>query len=200
MRTEYAHFHVLSLLTGVGKFRLFGWMQRPHCRTTSYSYSSAMTTISSACFIRVHEVWACSQGTQVRERESGFRYTPTTCFETFPFPEPTDDQRAAIADAARELDRLRNNWLNPPEWTRTETLTFPGSVDGPWARYVHDPDSRRHRHRPLSPNRGQGRRRAKELKKTGTLTNLYNQRPAWLDLRTRNSTPPYSPPTAGTPA
>jgi hypothetical protein len=106
-------------------------------------------------------------------------YNPTTCFETFPFPEPTDDQRAAIADAARELDRLRTNWLNPPEWTRTETLTFPGSVDGPWARFVHDAKG------------GIGTVRyprivakddecAKELKKR-TLTNLYNQRPAWLD-------------------
>jgi hypothetical protein len=37
---------------------------------------------------RVHEVWARAQGTQLRERESGFRYTPTTCFETFPFPWP----------------------------------------------------------------------------------------------------------------
>ena len=91
---------------------------------------------------RIHGVWAERQGTQLREKDSGDRYTPTTCFETFPFPEPTDDQRSAIADAARELDRLRNNWLNPPEWTRTETLTFPGSVDGPWARYVHDADSR----------------------------------------------------------
>jgi hypothetical protein len=73
---------------------------------------------------------------QVRERESGFHYTPTTCSETFPFPDPTADQRNPIAAAARELDRLRNNWLNPPEWTRTEVLEFPGSADGPWRRYV----------------------------------------------------------------
>ncbi len=72
--------------------------------------------------------------------ESGFRYTPTTCFETFPFPEPTDEQREAIAAAAKELDTLRNNWLNPPEWTKTETLEFPGSADGPWKRYVTDVD------------------------------------------------------------
>ena len=52
-------------------------------------------------------------GTQLREAESGFRYTPTTCFQTFPFPRPTDEQREAIADAARELNRLREGWLNP---------------------------------------------------------------------------------------
>ena len=31
----------------------------------------------------------------------------------FPFPTPTDEQRAAIATAAAELNRLRENWLNP---------------------------------------------------------------------------------------
>ena len=52
--------------------------------------------------------------------ESDPRYTPTTCFETFPFPwppgqEPADDPRVeAIAQAARELVQLRDAWLNPP--------------------------------------------------------------------------------------
>ena len=54
----------------------------------------------------------------------------------FRFPSPTPDQQAAIAAAAKELDELRNRWLNPPEWTKTEVLEFPGSVDGPWARYI----------------------------------------------------------------
>ena len=34
----------------------------------------------------VHELWARGMGTQLREVESGFRYTPTTTFETFPLP------------------------------------------------------------------------------------------------------------------
>ena len=62
---------------------------------------------------RAHELWARAMGTQVRERESGFRYTPTTCFQTFPFPRPTDEQREAIADAARSLNARREGWLNP---------------------------------------------------------------------------------------
>ncbi len=49
---------------------------------------------------------------------------------------------AAIAIAAKELDTLRTNWLNPPEWTRQEVLEFPGSTTGPWSRNVHDPDER----------------------------------------------------------
>lgn len=132
---------------------------------------------------RLHETWARSpgMGTQVRERESGFRYTPTTCFETFTFPRPTIEQKNAIAAAAKELDTLRNNWLNPPEWVREEVLEFPGSVDGPWARYVHDGDGRgigTVRYPRLVPKNEEC---AKELKKR-TLTNLYNQKPTWLTL------------------
>ena len=57
---------------------------------------------------RIHTLWASAVGTQLEDRP---RYTPTTCFETF--PEPTDAQREAIATAAEELNRLRENWRNP---------------------------------------------------------------------------------------
>ena len=65
-------------------------------------------------------------GTQLREAESGTRYTPTTTFETFPFPWPpgqedqSDPHVQAIAAAARELVQLRDNWLNPPGATEAE--------------------------------------------------------------------------------
>ena len=97
---------------------------------------------------RVHELWALGKGTQLREAESGFRYSQTLTFATFPFPwppgqEPTDAPRVeAIAQAARELVEKRDRWLNPEGATE------------------------------------------KELKKR-TLTNLYNQRPTWLDLAHR---------------
>jgi hypothetical protein len=130
---------------------------------------------------RAHEVWARSRGTQLREKESGFRYTPTTCFETFAFPRPTKLQKDCIAAVASDLDAMRNNWLNPREWVREEVLQFPGSVDGPWARYVHDADARgvgTVRYPRLVPKDEEC---AKELKKR-TLTNLYNQMPTWLQL------------------
>ena len=82
-----------------------------------------------------HVTWALAMGTQLESRP---RYIVSTCFETFPFPEPTEEQREAIAAAARELDQLRGNWLHPP---------------------------------------GLG---ASELRRR-TLTNLYNQRPTWLE-------------------
>jgi hypothetical protein len=53
-----------------------------------------------------------------------------------PLKPKTDCESTAIAQAAAELDRLRTNWLNPPEWTREEILEFPGSLDGPWARFI----------------------------------------------------------------
>ena len=88
---------------------------------------------------RIHEVWALSMGTQLESRP---RYTPTTCFETFPFPEPTDEQRDAIAEAARELDQLRQGWLNPPNATESElkkrTLTILYNARPTWLKMVHE--------------------------------------------------------------
>ena len=74
---------------------------------------------------RIHGVWAAAMGSQLREAQSGLRYTPTTCFETFPFPRPTNAQREAIADAAAELNRLRENWLNPVDMFGNPSLTAP---------------------------------------------------------------------------
>ena len=67
---------------------------------------------------RFHEVWALAMGTQLESRP---RYTPTTCFETFPFPEPDDAQRDAIAQAAAQLNEFRENKLNgDPDLTLTK--------------------------------------------------------------------------------
>ena len=185
MRTAIAPLGRFIVTAGLSKHRIFTWMSHP----VLPDHQLIVFARSDDCFFgvlhsRVHEVWARAQGTQLRERESGFRYTPTTCFETFALPRPTEEQTAAIAAAAKELDDLRNGWLNPPEWTREEVLEFPGSADGPWARYVHNPD-----------DRGIGTVRyprivpadeacAAKLKKR-TLTNLYNERPTWLDLAHR---------------
>ena len=86
-------------------------------------------------------------GTQLREAESGFRYTPTTTFETFPFPwppgqEPLDDPRVeAIAAAARELVHLRDAWLNPPDASEAElkkrTLTNLYNARPTWLDNAH---------------------------------------------------------------
>jgi hypothetical protein len=90
---------------------------------------------------RIHEIWSLATGGQLREAESGFTYTPTTCFETFPFPRPSDDQREAIAAAARELVRLRDGWLNPPGLDPAElskrTLTNLYNARPTWLEHAH---------------------------------------------------------------
>jgi SAM-dependent methyltransferase len=91
---------------------------------------------------RIHEAWARGMGTQLREVESGFRYTPTTCFETFPFPRPSDLQREAIAEAARDLDRLRTGWLTPPGLSDADlakrTLTNLYNARPTWLAQAHE--------------------------------------------------------------
>ena len=88
-----------------------------------------------------HELWARSVGSQLRESESGGTYTPTTCFQTFPFPRPTGERREAISTTAAELNRLREGRLNPPEATATElsrrTLTNLYNERPTWLSNVH---------------------------------------------------------------
>jgi type II restriction/modification system DNA methylase subunit YeeA len=97
----------------------------------------------------LHEIWARAQGTQLREVESGFRYTPNSTFMTFPFPYPpgTEPTEAgspivrAIADAARELVRLRDAWLNPPNESEADikdrTLTKLYNARPDWLANAH---------------------------------------------------------------
>jgi type II restriction/modification system DNA methylase subunit YeeA len=98
----------------VSKHRLFAWMEAPTLPDHQFfAFARNDDYFFGVLHSRFHEVWARAQGTQVRERESSFRYTPTTCFETFPFPEPTNEQKIDISTAAKELNELRENWLNP---------------------------------------------------------------------------------------
>ena len=100
----------------VSKHRLFIWVEKdtlPDSATIAIARDDDYTF--GVLHSRIHELWARGMGTQLREVESGFRYTPTTCFETFPFPEPDDAQREAIADAAKRLNELREGWLNPTD-------------------------------------------------------------------------------------
>ena len=128
---------------------------------------------------RFDEVWAQNIGTQLRERESGLNYNVQSSFETFPFPDSNEEQKMDMSVAAKELNERRENWLNPPEWTTTRVLEFPGAFDGPWSRFVVDPDARgigTVRYPRVEPRDDDC---AKKLTKR-TLTNLYNERPAWL--------------------
>jgi type II restriction/modification system DNA methylase subunit YeeA len=91
-------------------------------------------------------------------------------FGTFPFPDglapevpasayATDPRAARIAEAARRLDELRRNWLNPPDLTRTAlevVADFPDRIAP-----IHE--------------------HAAAILRKRTLTALYSERPTWLD-------------------
>ena len=186
----------------VSKHRLFVWIPSVCLPdTATYVFARSDDYFFGLLHSRLHEIWARAQGTQLRERESGFRYTPTSCFETFPFPwppgkEPQKDELVqTIGKAAQTLCELRDNWLNPPEWTTTEVLEFPGTVGGPWDRYIEKDEHGNVKTDTVNVPGGETIRVgkvkyprtvpkdetcAKKLKKR-TLTNLYNERPAWLD-------------------
>ena len=76
-------------------------------------------------------------------------------------------------------NELRESCPNPPEWVKTQVMEFPASVDGPWARFVVEPDARgigTARWPRLVPKTVD----AVAMLKERTLTNLDNERPTWL--------------------
>ncbi len=110
------------LTSRVSKHRLFIWLPVATLPdSATFAIAREDDYFFGALHSNIHEIWARAQGTQLREVESGFRYTPNTTFDTFPFPWPPgtespedeDPRVKAIADAARELVRLRDAWLNP---------------------------------------------------------------------------------------
>ena len=151
----------------LAKHRLFVWLQSP---TLPDSQIVAIAREDDYTFgvlhSHAHELWSLRMGTSLEDRP---RYTPTSTFETFPFPWPLDTlgsalteeqraHRAAVAEAARELDRARQHWLNPPDLVREE----PDVVAS------------------LPPRLLPVDEEAERVLKKRTLTNLYNDRPTWL--------------------
>jgi type II restriction/modification system DNA methylase subunit YeeA len=132
----------------VAKHRVFAWL-RPEVLSNDGTVVFARDDdyFLGVLHSKAHELWARGQGTQLREVESGFRYTPTTTFETFPFPwppgkEPIGDPRVeAIARAARELVEQRDAWLNPGGATEKDlarrTLTNLYNQRPTWLALAH---------------------------------------------------------------
>jgi hypothetical protein len=151
----------------IAKYRLFCWIAASICPDHQLIVIARDDdTTFGILHSRFHEKWALRLGTSLEDRP---RYTPSTTFETFPFPEgltpniPAKDYAAdkrtiAIAAAANKLNELREAWLNPPDLVKRVPEVVPGFPD-----------------RILPVNDAA----AATLKKR-TLTNLYNERPAWL--------------------
>ncbi|MXX80257.1 MAG: class I SAM-dependent DNA methyltransferase [Chloroflexi bacterium] len=175
MRSAVAPLARFVVTPTVSKHRLFVWLDPPTlpdhqliviARDDDYSFGVLHS--------RPHEIWSLRLCTWLGVGNDP-RYTPTTTFETFPFPWPlntpnddlTPEQRShrdAIGAAAKALDDKRRLWLNPPEWVREVPDVIPSLPN----RLLPVDDEA-----------------AEQLKKR-TLTNLYNQRPTWLDNLHRN--------------
>ncbi len=174
----------------VAKHRAFTWLPAtvwPHQTVIAIARSDDVSM--GLLQTRIHQAWALRLGSWMGKGNDP-RYTPTTCFETFPFPAgltPADTahQRTeplpggalipadlppavrphaeAIARAAKRLVDLRDAWLNPPEWTERVPEVVPlGLAVSPYPdRIVAKPGHEA------------------ELAQR-TLTKLYNARPTWL--------------------
>ena len=153
----------------VAKHRLFVWCDTRICPDKRLVVIARDDdTTFGVLHSRFHEAWSLRLCTWHGQGNDPV-YTPTTTFETFPFPvglAPTvpvtnyvaDPQATAVAEAARRLVELRDRWLNPPEWVEW--------VDEPAPGY---------------PRRSVPRdEEAANLLKKRMLTNLYNARPQWL--------------------
>ncbi|CDX60248.1 putative DNA methyltransferase yeeA [Mesorhizobium plurifarium] len=172
MRSRIAPLRRYIVTPETSQYRLFVWLSYPVLPDKNLIVIPHEDDVMFGLLhSRFHELWALRKGSDLQDRP---RYTHTSTFATFPFPAGlapnvpaaayADEPRAkAVADAARRLNELRENWLNPADLVRQESEVVPGFPD---------------RVLPVSEAA------AKELAKR-TLTNLYNQRPAWLDLAHR---------------
>ncbi|MFK0206192.1 type IIL restriction-modification enzyme MmeI [Agrobacterium sp. NPDC090283] len=153
----------------VAKHRLFVWMEK---QVLADSAAIAIARGDAVTFgllhSRFHETWSLKMGTFLGVGNDP-RYTPTTTFETFPFPEgltpdipaqryQRNPRAIAIAATANRLDALRNAWLNPADLVFTEPEVVAGYPDRVLPKDVLAAAALRER----------------------TLTNLYNLRPQWL--------------------
>ncbi len=142
----------------VAKHRLFVWVPGdvlPDCQVVAIANDDdAMLGILQS---RAHELWTLRMCTFLGVGNDP-RYTPSTTFETFPFPssllgseeQPRSKELNDVRDATQRLVELRSRWLHPSDaWPSEETR----SPSAPMAEG------------------GDGAR---------TLTNLYNVRPTWL--------------------
>ena len=92
--------------TATGKRILFVWCEpdwRPSNATNVFALDTdyAMGLLTS----RIHTEWARARSSTLR---ADIRYTPSSAFETFPWPQPAGPQRERIARLSRELLDLRS--------------------------------------------------------------------------------------------
>ncbi len=130
----------------VSKHRVFVWMPANVIPSLVVVFSREDDYFFGVLHSRAHELWARRLGTYMGAGND-LRYTPTNCFEKFPLPWPPDEEPEGdvriedIAEAARRLDELRRNWLNPEGASEAElkkrTLTNLYNQRPTWLANAH---------------------------------------------------------------
>ena len=147
MRTALADLDRFICTPRVSRHRVFVWLNKqilPDSATVAFARDDDY--FFGVLHSRAHEVWSLRMGTWLGVGNDP-RYTPTTCFETFPFPWPPgrepegDVQVPAIGKAAADLDRLRRAWLDPEgadaATLKTRTLTNLYNARPTWLANAH---------------------------------------------------------------
>jgi len=130
----------------VSKHRLFVWQPvevLPDCQVVAIAKDDDVTM--GILHSRFHELWSLRLGTFLGVGNDP-RYTPSTTFETFPFPpnlQPTlssaelEYAGASIAKAARNLLQARENWLIGDSVGDPRTLTILYNRKPKWLMDAH---------------------------------------------------------------
>ena len=167
MRSRIAGTQRYIITPETAQYRLFVWLSLPVLPDKNLIVIPREDdTTFGILHSRFHEIWALRKGSDLQDRP---RYTHTSTFATFPFPEgltpntpaadyASDPRALMIAAAAARLNELRENWLNPAD----QVIRVPEVVPGFPDRILPKDEA------------------AAKVLKLRTLTNLYNQRPTWL--------------------
>jgi len=172
MRARIADLPRYIVTPETAEYRLFVWIYPPTLPDKNLIIIPRSDDLMFGILhSRFHEAWALRKGSDLQDRP---RYTHTTTFATFPFPEgfgpgdpapdlASDPKAAAIAKAAAALNQYRQNWLNPPEH-----VIEIDEVAGLGKRLVSKDAA------------------SATVVARRTLTALYNEKPSWLDQAHRN--------------
>lgn len=97
-------------------------------------FSTANHQIFALLQSRLHEVWARFFGSSLEDR---LRYTPSDCFETFPFPAGWETE-AALEEAGREYYKARASLMvaNNEGLTKTYNRFHDSAEDSPDIHYL----------------------------------------------------------------
>jgi N-6 DNA Methylase len=144
---------------------------------------------------RFHELWSLGLCTSLEDRP---RYTPTTCFETFPFPPGLTPKDTSLIGCAEQSEAHQATILNPYNKPTPATVADPACrphaqaiaeaafklnqlrenwLNPPeWVDWVITPEEEK----AGFPKRPVAKPGYEASLKKRTLTNLYNAQPGWL--------------------